>query len=268
MLILREFEDGAVTSVRNVPLTGNCVTFGRSPVCTYQLKNLPAVSRVQATLKLDVDGWWVSDGSIDKYSACGVFIDDIRLDAPVPICPRLQITLFQSNDYKAVLEVVSDVTEDDLLSIDDETIEIPNVQQELRMLQRSVDDLAAKLDATVTRVEAAEQSQHQHFEQFCSTMRSDIIESVGVSLAAQIEQLSKLEPRIDAADDCNRAQWAVIRRVLIGLSVAIVGVSGVKLQQGDRDAVMRGLDLASILIGSGTIAAATKSSQKTKTATG
>jgi FHA domain len=254
MLILRESKHGAPFRVRHVRLIGQLITLGRSPTCEYQLENVGTVSRIQATIKLDTDGWWIADGTIDKPSASGVYVDDRRLDRPAPLTPGLQVDLFRSAEYQALLEVLDG--EDEPMTDDRPTAEVPlvNVHDDIIALREAIAALAKQVGDLSDRVTHSERSAKSQFDAVLGQLHSDLSQSIasdlGATLIRKIDALgAELKPQIDNAQSRNDRQDAVIKRVLTGLAVTLIGVSGYKLSQGDTDTVMRGLDLLSMAAG-------------------
>jgi FHA domain len=119
MLILRELRlapaDGRAPGVespkktvfreRSIALVGEKITFGRCKTCTHQLLAPRTVSRIQATLKLDRDGWWLSDGCEIKPSASGVWMGGVQMHKNIRLAEGLVIEIYRSGDYSAELEI-------------------------------------------------------------------------------------------------------------------------------------------------------------------
>jgi pSer/pThr/pTyr-binding forkhead associated (FHA) protein len=239
VLILRELKNGKPLRVRNVRLSGNHINFGRSPICSYQLENVGTVSRIQATLKLDTDGWWFFDGGLDKPSGAGCYVGDTKLIAPIPIAPGLKIQLFKGVDYEVTLEVVSEISESDILISEASTMEIPLFQMgdEIAQMRTSIDALAEQVAAQ-------------------SVWIAEVVEKITLdfkqAIACEVAQLkSDLHPRLIEAERQNNQQDVLIKRVLTGLAAALVAVSGYNLSQGDGDSVRRGLDMLNMVLGLG-----------------
>jgi pSer/pThr/pTyr-binding forkhead associated (FHA) protein len=249
MLILRELKAGKPSRLRQIQLAGNHITFGRSPGCTYQLANVGTVSRVQATLKKDADGWWISDGSIDQASSAGVYIGMRRLFKPIPLAPDLTIDLFKSDDYQVVLEVI-DLHESDLAVSDRDTAEIP-INAEIAALQKSIELLAqqvAKIGDRVDRIgDRVNQVERQQGE------LSDFLrEAIAAEFTGKIDELAvKLMPQIQAAHDRNSEQDSVIRNSVIGLAGALIFVCSHNLSQGKSDLVDRAFSIFGLFVGGG-----------------
>jgi FHA domain len=255
MLILREFKHGAPSRVRHIRLIGQLITLGRSPMCEYQLENVGTVSRVQATIKHDTDGWWVVDGAIDRASTSGVFVGDRRLEQPTLLAPGLQISLFRSPEYEANLEMIDD-TAAEMLADERSTAEVPllNVHADMIGLRESIAALARQVADLAGRVDASERSAKSQFDAVLDQLHTDLSRSIandlGKTLIEKIDALgAELKPQIDNAQSRNDRQDMVIKRVLTGLAMTLIGVSGYKLSQGDSDSVMRGLDLLSMAAG-------------------
>lgn len=257
MLILHEIKDGKPSRLRHVRLTGDSVTIGRAAVCTYQLDKDPTVSRVQVTLKRDTDGWWLTDGTVDKPSAAGVFVGDVRITRPIPLATGLEIDIFRGVDYVVRLEVVSEVEEDDLLALDRDTVEVVIPADEIAALRESVQTLAIQVQKLANQLTEHVVSCTQQNDQRAS------------ELSAKIDGLaSELRPQIDAAHARNGEQDVMIKRCAIGVAAAIICViSGYNLSRDNQDAMERSLAVLQLFLGSGvgaSIAIKTKSATEVK----
>lgn len=252
MLILREMKNGKPFRVRNVRLAGNHINFGRSPICSYQLEGVGEVSRIQATLKLDTDGWWFSDGGVDKPSGAGCYIGDTKLISPIPIAPGLKIQLFKGPDYEVHLEVISEVTENDVILADEPTIGVPLFQMgdEIAQLRASIDALAVQVKSQSDWIQSHEITCGERLEGALIGVIDQIKSDFKQTIAGEVAQLkSDLHPRLMAAEQKNNSQDVMIGRVLGGLAAALIVVSGYNLSQGDSDAVRRGLDMLNMFLG-------------------
>jgi hypothetical protein len=271
MLILREVRDSKPVRIRNVSLSGNHVSFGRSSLCTYQLEAIDALSRVQATLKKGVDGWWISDGSPDRASSNGIYIDGVKVTKPVRLEAGLSIDLFRGGDYQVVLEV-SEIVEDDLPVSDQPTLEVPlgGAHEEIAALRSSVDALngrvyaiSTQLGEVVNRVNQTE-ADYQEVKDLVVKLQSQIPQEVIAQLGAKIDALSaEIKPQIAAAHEKNHIQDRMIAKVVVGLGVVLFISGGYGLSQERSESIRRGLDLVQILMGAGGLTLGmNKSSQK------
>lgn len=218
MLILREFKKGAPIRVRQVVLSGDSATFGRSIACDYQLEQIPTVSRVQATIKRDVDGYWIIDGAVDKPSASGLFVDDRRMNRSVQLLPGTEVELFRGFEYQAILEVDDNIQR--LVTGERSTMEMPD----LPICDAELRGVIAALQLQVTELDDRTQA------------------------AAKVVE-SELRPEIENAQARNNHQDIVIKRVLTVLTVLLIAGSGYKLSRGDTDAVSRSFDVLALMAG-------------------
>ncbi len=258
MLILRESKNGAPFRVRHIRLVGQLITLGRSPICDYQLENVGTVSRTQATIKLDTDGWWIADGALDKPSNSGVYVGDRRLDQPAPLAPGLQVDLFRSAEYQAILEVLDDGGAGEMLAEERSTMEVPlfNAHDDIIALRESIAALAQQVGDLADRVNASERSAKRQFDAVLDQLHADLSRSIaddlGATLIRKIDALgAELRPQIDNAQARNNHQDILIKRMLSGLAITLIGVSGYRFSQGDTDSIARALDLLSMAAGLG-----------------
>jgi hypothetical protein len=253
MLILRELKGGKPLRLRHIPLSGALITFGRSPACTFQLEKNPHVSRTQATLKRDVDGWWLTDGSIDARSTAGVYVGGRRIDRPVQLTPGLKVSLFWSPDYQADLEVLE-------IEVDEAELDHPTDQVDLRTvqigaLQSSVEQLSWQVQQLTNRVDQAEMNQ----------------------TSAVYEVVDRLDGKIDAVaaellsvHHCNSKQDKLIRNAVIGLAAALITVCTHQLADGKAEVLEKAFSAFGVVLGGGGIAAVVaqqsqKSSESSRT---
>ncbi len=254
MLLIRELKGGKPFRVRNVRLVGTHINFGRSPACTYQLENIGTVSRVQATLKCDSDGWWLSDGGLDKPSAAGCYVGSNRLYQPIPIEPGLKIQIFKGSDYEVCLEVISEISEQELIAHDEPTLEVPlfQVSDEIAQMRESINLLAQQVQNQALWIKEHETNCQGRLENALSGVVDTIKGEFRAAIAAEVSQLrSDLHPKITEVQTRNDEQDVLIKRVLGGLAAALIAVSGYNLSQGDSDSIRRALDVFSMVLGVG-----------------
>jgi hypothetical protein len=238
MFTLDLYRDGAVYKTVEIdPAHRTHLTFGRSPNCDYQLgdgaKNL-VISRVQATLELRGEQWWVIDGDVGQPSENGVWKDAARISGEVAISVGDRIWLYRQNGSRAELRLDAPNCGLDETSCNDVITRIGYQLETLSALVAAGAESVAKVNSALSALATEQQGLKE------------------AQRAIDLQQNARLDAQATESRR-HRRQWLI----LAGIFGVIALVGGQKeLSQQNRDKIQdalveRGIEVATEILAVG-----------------